>query len=100
MPLTSPVGTVVMPLPIDSSLASALMLRRASRRPPLYSAKTNSVDTRGCSRGRHIGEPGGKEPCRRCRRRNGRRWPAASRHRGFRRFCRASGGVSGHAWRC
>lgn len=29
---------------------------------------------------------------------NGRRWPAASRHRGFRRFCRASGGVSGRAW--
>jgi len=63
-------------------------------------SETKSVDTRGCSRGRHVGEPGGKEPCRRGRRRNGRRWPAASRHRWFRRFCRASGGVSGRAWPC
>jgi len=68
--------------------------------PGLRTRETKSVDTRGCSRGRHVGTPGGKEPCRRCRRRNGQRWPAVSRHRGFRRFCRVSGGVSGRAGVC
>ncbi len=74
--------------------------RRRHRPESTRTSETKSVDTRGCSRGRHVGEPGGKEPCRRCRRRNGLRWLAASWHRGFRRFCRASGGVSGRAWPC
>lgn len=73
-----------------------LMAEQNRNRTP----ETKSVYPRGCSRGRHVGGSAGKEPCRGCRRRNGRRWPAASRHRGFRRFCRASGRVSGRAWPC
>lgn len=73
-------------------------------------SETKSVYPRGCSRGRHMEtRPGrirwrpGCQPLpaavRRGRRRNGRRWPAALRHRGFRRFCRASGGSVGWRWR-